>query len=233
MKPVKQPIATDGMIGLRRGLILLLLTGLFVSVGCRRFQERRAGTVAPPIPASPNYGTPANILISQYFHQLKPRRIVIVAPVSQTRLMPEQSTFADSLAQSFRQVGFAEAVLAPACECDTAAIRKGKFDMQQLVDLSQNYSADAVLYCDVVSFSSYSPLQASVSMTLVDASESIAIMAIDGNWDLRNSETQSSYMNYLYSNSADSDFQRGIKFQSPSEFLNFVSLDVARFMNAQ
>jgi hypothetical protein len=147
--------------------------------------------------------------------------------------MPEQSTFADALAQSFRQVGFADAVLAPSCRCDTEAIRKGTFDLQQLVDLSQDYSADAVLYCDVVSFSSYSPLQASVSMTLVDASESIAIMAIDGNWDLRNASTQNAYMNYLYGNPTDSDFQRGIKYQSPSEFLHYVSLDLARFMNAQ
>ncbi len=213
-------------------MVALLLCTSVSLMGCRRFQQR-CDTVETAIPVQPTYGTPANILISQYFHQLKPRRIVIVTPVSRTHLLPEQHRFADSLAQSLRHVGFAEAVLAPSCKCDTEAIRKGKFDLQQLVDLSQDYSADAVLYCDVVSFSSYSPLQASISMTLVDAGESIAIMAIDGNWDLRNAETQNSYMNFLGANPTDTDFQRGIKFQSPSEFLHFVSIDVARFMSDQ
>lgn len=215
-------------------LVALLATITMIgALGCRFAPKCRdsAQTVVPV--QQPAYKTPANLLVSQYFHQLKPRRIVIATPVSRTHLLPEQTAFANALAESFRYVGFAEAVVCPSCACDTQAIRKGKFDLQQLVDLSNDYSADAVLYCDVVSFSSYDPLQASVSMTLVDASEAIAIMAIDGNWDLRDVETQNAYLRYLSRTSSDSEFQKGIKFQSPSEFLNFVSLDIARFMNDQ
>lgn len=211
----------------------MLLVMVMVAIsGCRFIQDRNP-TRTPIIPRCTTSRSPANILVSQYYHQLKPRRIVIAVPVNRGHSLPEQSTFAKSLANSFRQVGFVDAVVAPSCSCDMEAIRRGKFDLQQLVDLSQRYSADAVLYCDVASFSSYAPLQASVSMTLVDARESIAIMAVDGNWDLRDLETQNAYMNFLSRNPTDSDFQRGIKFQSPTEFLHFISLDVATFMKKQ
>ena len=199
--------------------------------GCR-FVPRRAAVKPMPIETR-CVETPANVLVSQYYQQLKPRRIVIATPTSRTHLLPEQRIFALALADSFRQVGFAESVVSPPTSCDTQTIRKGKLDLQQLVDLSHEYSADAVLYCDVVSFSSYAPLQASVSMTLVDARESIAILALDGSWDLREMQTQNAYMNFLASNPAENEFQSGIKYQSPTEFLKFVSMDAAKFMSNQ
>ena len=200
--------------------------------GCRFLPSHQSSVVPAPLPHV-EFLTPANVLVSQYYQQLKPRRIVIVTPVSRSHPLPEQHNFAKALADSLRGSGFSDAVLAPSCDCDTLEIRKGKFDLQQLVDLSADYSADAVLYCDVVSFSAYSPLQISVSMTLVDARESIAIMAIDGNWDLRDLETQNAYLNYLSQDPVDTEFQRGIKFQSPSEFMDFVSIDLANFMSEQ
>ncbi|QEG23398.1 hypothetical protein [Mariniblastus fucicola] len=200
--------------------------------GCRFIPSRRAA-LPVAVPQEPACSTPANVLVSRYYRQLKPRRIVIVTPVSRTNRLQEQTMFAKSLAESLRQAGFADAVLAPPCSCDTHSIRKGKFNLQQLVDLSTQYSADGVLYCDVVSLSAYAPLQASVSMTLVDARESIAIMAVDGNWDLRNGQTQNAYRKYLSRVPENSDFESGVKFQSPMEFLNFVSVDIANFMRQQ
>lgn len=215
-------------------LLLVILSAASLSglAGCH-FRQSRQTPVCTTVPLECQYSTPANVLVSQYYDQLKPHRVVIATPASENHLLPEQKKFALALANSLRQVGFSDAVVSPSCACDTQAIRKGKFDLQQLVDLSNEYSADAVLYCDVVSFSAYSPLQVSVSMTLVDAGESIAIMAIDGNWDLRDLQTQNSYLNYLSSNPLDSEFQSGVRFQSPTEFLNFVAVDAAKFMRDQ
>jgi hypothetical protein len=221
--------------------ILIVVACSFVvgsATGCRFLPSRRASVSSQPQQYQYQHHrriapAPADVLVSQYYQQLKPRRIVIAIPTSRTHLLPEQKTFALALADSLRRCGFADAVVAPPCACDSQAIRKGKFDLQQLVDLSSTFSGDAVLYCDVVSFSAYEPLEVAISMRLVDARESIAIMAVDGHWDLRDAQTQSSYLNYLSSNPTDNDFQAGIKFQSPTEFLNFVSADVAKLMLAQ
>jgi hypothetical protein len=216
----------------RFGLMFICLSMILTgSVGCRFFGSQ-------PEPSQPamvehQVHKPTNVLVSRHFSRFKPRRIVIVSPTSHSSVLPEQQEFSRALADSLSRAGFSHAVIAYPRKCDFDSVHRGKINMQQLVDLSNEYSADSILYSNITSFSPYSPLHASASLTLVDASESVVLMAIDGNWDLRRPEVRDSYQNFLASQGGYRDFEASTRYQSPTEFLRFITDDLAEFIGSQ
>jgi hypothetical protein len=62
----------------------------------------------------------------------------------------------------------------------------GQFDEAELVELAQQYRADAVLCGAVSHYHAYPPPRVGLSLRLISTAEGIVIASIDGQWDARN-----------------------------------------------
>ena len=173
--------------------------------------------------------SPANAFVSVHYAKLKPRRVVIVTPHNRTSLFPEQTRFAEAFAAALRRKGVVEAVIAAPTTCSINAIQSGRFDEEQLVQVAAQYNADAVLYCEVTDFCAYAPLSASVSLSLVDARESVVLLSTDGSWDLRSPDDAYQFRSLLIQSGDQAEVE--MKFNSPSEFTTFIGLLTADFIS--
>lgn len=194
---------------------------LIVFVGCQFVSENESHLPAPVVT---ELRSPANVLVSRYYHSFRPKRIVIVVNEHGSHAR-EQKDFAHFLANSLIATGCVDAVVASSTDCNLKHIRQGRFDLQQLVDLSWEYSADAVMYCDLADYSPYPALRASVSLTVVDAHESVALLAMNGVWDLRENSTRFNFTSFLAQGANDGFHLRAME-NSPTEFLNYVASDI-------
>ena len=214
---------------------ILLLTSVVAGCQTRPFWPHRHSDCASQtviegstVVAQPDL-SPANAFVSDLYAKLKPRRAVIVTPHNRNALFPEQTRFAEALAVALRRKGVMEAVVAAPTKCSINAIQSGRFDERQLVRVAAEYNADAVLYCDVTNFSAYAPLSASVSLSLVDARESVVLLSTDGGWDLRSPDDAHQFRSLLIQSGDQAEVE--MKFNSPSEFMTFIGLLTADFIS--
>ena len=187
----------------------------------------------PPVCVEYEYPTytPSNYFVSSYYDQLRPRRVVIVTPQSRSSAFRDQEKFAEEFAVQLRNAGIVDAVYTGTDHaCNINAIRQGQFDEYQLVRLSQLYNADAVIYCDVVSMTPYAPLNASVSLAMVDARESVLLLAVDGNWDVRDPAVARPFKKFTCRSTRQDNFDSELRLQSPTEFLSFIAAELSQFI---
>lgn len=200
----------------------------FCATGCQPFSScRRARKVAPaPVVKAP---TASNAFVSPFFSELRPHRVAIVTPSNRMHEFHEQDQFAEALAIGLREHGVFEAIVGAEVPCNLNAIQSGQFDEQQLVNLASQYNVDAILYCDVIAFSAYEPLQASVALSIIDARESVVLFCSDGNWNMREPGTANGFQNFLQQGGADYATQS--RMESPSEFVGYIADSTAKFIS--
>lgn len=218
--------------------LFVLTSILFVCfvVGCAPIQDWRrkhfgcaGGNEVVQFVESAPVPTPANAFVSTHYGKLKPRRVVIISPNNRMQLFPEQTKFAEALSFALKKKGVMETVVGKPCACDIHSIQAGRFSEDQLVQLAERYNADAVLYCDVVDFSAYAPLSASISLSLIDARESVVLLSTDGAWDLRNPDDANQFRMLLSQYGDEAEI--AMRFDSPSEFMTFIGILTADFIS--
>jgi hypothetical protein len=208
-------------------LAVIVTILISVSTGCERIRSLRRGKEIPTaIVATP---TPSNAFVSAHYSQLRPHRVAIVTPANRMQEFHEQDQFAEALAFSLRQHGVFETVVGSRVPCNLNAIQSGRYDEQQLVNLASQYNADAILYCDVTSFSAYDPLTASVAISIIDARESVVLFCSDGTWNLRDTATSNGFRNFLQRGGAD--YSIDSRLESPSEFVGYIADSTADFIS--
>lgn len=173
--------------------------------------------------------TPSNAFVSPLYQRLRPHRVAVVTPPNRMNEFYEQDAFAEAFVVALRKYGVFEAVIGHEVPCNLNAIQSGNFDEQQLVSLAREYNVDAILYCDVINFSAYDPLRASVALSIVDARESVVLFCSDGSWNTRESETRNGYEWYL--RETGEEYSVSSRLESPSEFMGYVADSTASFMN--
>ena len=179
----------------------------------------------------PRQFVPTNYFLSAHYNQLRPRRVVVVSRQSQDATFRGRDVLAEALSVQLRNAGVVEAIVGGTeVQYEINAVRMGRFDEHELVRLSQKYRADAVLYCDLVSMSAYPPLNASVHFVMVDARESIVLLALDASWDTRDPAVTQAFKSYTCKGTGQDDFSSDIYDKSPTEFLNFVAMESAQFV---
>ena len=169
---------------------------------------------------------PAQHLVSSHCDYLKPRRIVIVATHNRQDRLREQDRFVQSLAQHLRASQQFEVVISRDKVClSKLPMRRGKFDERELLALSRNYHADAVLYCELPQMSAYEPMQLQTSTLLVHVSEAIALVSATSTFDLRQPGTRKKYAAFALRQCPDPVSDTHLS--SPSEFIDFAASEVA------
>lgn len=163
---------------------------------------------------------PDGFLYSSYCNQFVPRRIVIVPAANRLDRLKEQDLFAQSLANSL--VGHVEVVLSRHYACgESSPLRTGQYDEQALLDLSKEFSADAVLYCDVEKLSWQAPMRMQVSLLLIHVGEAIALVSGTESIDLSHSQPSMGYHGFAIPQSKNAILD--MRQNSPRTFIRYCS----------
>lgn len=209
---------------------------LLVSLaGCQRLRLRpfcikhfgRAESVAKPdVRKFSSFTSPR-------FSQLPPRRVLLVPAGLQSGNYDAPLRLADALAAEIRKSGVFEIVQPPNIQSQATvdSILNGRFDEREVTELAKAYHCDAVLFARVNQFQGYWPLQASVTAAIVDANESIVVLAVDGNWDIADPEIRQAYECFVDQRVNDVPYSsREIYLQSPKNLFEFIANQVTAVM---
>lgn len=163
---------------------------------------------------------PDGFRYSAYCGRLAPQRVVIVTCANRLDRLKEQDLFAESLANSL--VGHVDVILSHRYACDrTNPLRSGRYDERELLELSEEFNADAVLYCDVEKLHSYTPMKMQVSLVLVHVGEAVALVAGTESIDLTRANAQAEYQ--AFSTPASKNTVLDVRQHSPREFIRYCS----------
>jgi hypothetical protein len=209
-------------------VILIGIVALSAVTGCDRlarfgFGHHRGTTELLVMPDQP-----LNRFRSTRFIPGQIRKVVMVAPFGCQSSFREQDGFAGQFASELRAQGVFDVVMSrDIMNCDVKMITTGKFDERIIARLGREYSADAVLFTQLNSFSAYSPLSAAASFALIDTRESVVLMAADGTWDTRDPAILCDFENFVGLRNrcyATPAYQ-----QSFDEFLSYVATRMAQY----
>jgi hypothetical protein len=177
-------------------------------------------------PASTSHQAAPQYLISHHCDYLKPRRIVIVTTNNRQDRLKEQDQFAESLSRHLRASHPFDCVLSRDKICASKLpMRQGRFDERQLLALSRDHNADAVLYCDLQQISAYEPMQLQASTLLVHVPEAIALVSATSTFDLRQQGTRGKYATFALQQCHDPVSDTYLS--SPSLFIDYAASEVA------
>jgi hypothetical protein len=155
-------------------LVVLAWTGF----GCTQVRQ-------PPPPFAP-------APFSQYrcgdFNWPAIRRVVIVPLWNESSEPTASRQIAEVLCAELQTLGHFEVLIA-CLECPPEWSRgvrvSGRFDEIQLVELANEYHADAVLCGAVTHYHAYAPPRIGLSLRMISTAEGIVIASLDGLWDAR------------------------------------------------
>ncbi len=167
---------------------------------------------------------------SPNFQQFPPRKIVVLnsQPGRSSSELPHQ--FAENLSAEFKAKGLFDVVVPHTMECNTTIdeIAQGRFDERELVEIATFYNADAILIFRINEFKYYPPMQANITVGILDAREAVLGFAADGFWDLSEPETYQNFSDYLnYRRGGQDASHLRVQQQSPSSFSSYVAMQIA------
>ncbi|WP_146520706.1 hypothetical protein [Stieleria varia] len=156
-----------------------------------------------------------------------PERIVIVRPRNRQDRVQEQDGFAEAIASELRATRLFDVVITDRYQCNISLpMRRGVFDEHQLVALSIEHQADAVLYCDVERFSGYDPMRLEFSMLLVNINDAVALVSTSATVDLQNPVTGFAYKYFAATGNPHEAMD--IHRHTPSRFIDFAAARAAK-----
>lgn len=169
---------------------------------------------------------PTKLRISAHSEELRPRRIVIVTTHDLQDRLKEQRAFAEALASHLARSTLFDVVVArdPICR-EQLPLRSGLFDEQKLVELSHAYTADTVLYCEADFRSPYAPMQFEAQVLMVNVAQAIAIVALNGEFNLENPEVRRDFS--LFADPSVRPTGDSSHLNSPSRFINYAGSRIA------
>ena len=211
-------------------LVLSLVLLLPLVTACQSLTQRNTVYIEEEVFTN----QPSDAFISQYFHDLQPRRIILMIPRNRENDYEVNARFIDALRRQLAQLGTFDVVLnTGVCDVSLESIQRGTFDERQLWNLSKQYNADGIMLCEVFSFSAYEPLKLGCSLTFVDTRESIVTLHTSGLWDAATENVFKKFRQYVCQTHNCKHYAAGLYLRSPSEFIDFVSSDLSEFLNSR
>ncbi|HMO13186.1 MAG TPA: hypothetical protein PKD64_01780 [Pirellulaceae bacterium] len=220
----------------KRFLVLVLCAVSCCLAGCQRVCTDGCSSRLPLFPRINLFGKKAepiivdprkySLYVSPHLHQLMPKRVLIVPTGTESGQFHSPALFADAMAGAMRAAGIAEIVFPPQINCQMSVdnILSGQFDEHDIIELSRAWHCDAVLFVRVNQLRAFAPLSASVTAALVDATESVVIFAIDGNWDVADPDIKPSYERFVKLSSIEcSDAELRLLTQSPNRLFAYIA----------
>ena len=176
---------------------------------------------------------PADVFVSPEFHRLQPKRIVLMIPKSQENHYELNARVVDAIRRNLVRQGLFDVVLnAGVCDVTLDAIKQGTFDERHLWEVSKQYNADGILLCESFAFSAYEPLKLGCSLTFVDTRESIVTLYANGVWDTARTNVFNKFRQHVCQTHKCKEYAAGLFLKSPTEFIEFVSVDLTNFLDS-
>ena len=145
---------------------------------CQQPADSAGKTTAPKCPPQP-------IRTSPLLGQLKPNRVLIVAPLDGQDRLKEQMALMRTLAGALRSKAGVDVVESPRRFCERCfPIHTGRFDERKLVELGNQHFVDTVLYCNIESIDAYSPMRLEIQFLAINVAQSVAIVSGSHSFDL-------------------------------------------------
>ena len=216
-----------------RAIRIVCLLGLVAITGCSYipqfgFLNRQQVSTIEPMP-----NQPLNHFHATNYSPHQIRRVVIVAPMGRQTAYREQESFIFQFANELRAQGVFDAVVDQKYfDCDVDTMITGRFDERLVAQLGYEYSADAVLFAQLGTFSAYSPMQAAASFLLVDVRESSVLLAADGMWDIRQDIVRKDFHRFVCQRFGPGSQPAEAYQQSPQEFLSYVATRMAEHVSS-
>lgn len=208
------------------GSIVLLM---MVLVGCQVLQQPETVVVEEYLTEQPS-----DVFISRHYHQLQPRRIILTIPRNWENDYEVNARFVDALRRHLARLGIFDVVLnTGVCDVSIQSIKRGTFNERKLWEITKQYNADGIMICEVFSFSAYEPLKLGCSLTFVDTRESIVTLFTSGFWDTTKPNVFNKFRQHVCRTHQCKHYAAGMYLRSPAEFIDFVSLDLAEFLDSR
>lgn len=164
---------------MRTDLLLLSLLGIaFLNApGC----AKPCPPSCPPVPVCHQFHAPG-------FDWSTVRRILLV-PLSNDSTYPHSTfEFQETLAARLQCSGRFEVVIAPReaqLACRDAVRIYGSFDEAELLEIAEDYHADAICFGTITQYQPYAPPRVGLSLRLISPGSAAVISSVDGLWDSR------------------------------------------------
>ena len=221
------PNMKRSIYGILIGVVVLSAVMGCAQLGRLGFGRHRAATEMLIMPDQP-----LNRFRSSHFVPGQIRKVVMVAPFGCQSSFREQEGFTGQFASQLRAQGVFDVVISrDIVNCDVKMITTGKFDERIIARLGREYSADAVLFTQLNSFSAYTPMSAAASFVLVDTRESVVLMAADGTWDTSDPIILCDFENFV--GLRNRSYATPAYQQSFDEFLSYVATRMAQYAGSQ
>lgn len=163
-----------------------------------------------------------------------PQRVLLATTHCLVQPLELQQQFVDQLSQALREAQLFEVVSdhqMHGCRCDLDAILHGQFEERHLLELTGRYNCDALLLARVNQFDFNWPMKTAVTLVMLDRAEAVALMGLDGAWDLGSPDLARFYTAFVADQNQLVPHQfQGVHRQSPRQFQRFVAWQIARLM---
>ena len=208
-------------------IVLLLVALCTCTLGCQIFQKKTV-LEAPAVT-----GQPVDYYLSPEFPRLRPSRIVLMIPKMRNNSYEVQTKFADALHRQLNEKGVFEVILKTGyCDIELDSIRRGTFDERHLLNITREFTADGIMFCEVSSFSAYEPLQLGCSLTFVDMRESIVTLHTNGFWNTNETHVAKKFLQDVCKIHRCKQYAANVYLRSPTEFMDFVARDLTEFLQS-
>ena len=171
------------------------------------------------------------------FQQRPPRRVLLSATSCQRQPYELQTQFVEQLASSLREAQLFEVVTdhrLHGCNCDLDAILHGYFNERHLLKLTEKYNCDALMLTRVNQFDYNWPMKTAITCVMIDRSEAIVLMAVDGFWDVGSPDVARSFASFVLDQNqmVPKEFL-SVTQQSPRQLQRFIAWQIARLLVTQ
>lgn len=195
----------------------LLILGVACSIasGC----AKPCPPPAPQMPVCHQFQAPG-------FNWASIRRILLV-PLENESTYPQATfEFQESLAARMQCSGRFEVVLAShetQCACRDTVRANGRFDEHDLLEIADDYNADAILFATITQYQPYTPPRVGLSLRLISPGNAAVIASVDGLWDSRDRSVAQQASSYASQTLNEGPTLAGgsITLESPAVFRRF------------
>ncbi|MEO1526922.1 MAG: hypothetical protein AAFX06_15905 [Planctomycetota bacterium] len=180
----------------------------------------------PPAVCHVGPASETQLRVSRYARDLVPRRVLIVTGKNHQDRLPEQTMFAESLADHLRRSSF-PVIVSRDCICEHhSPLRLGKFDEREVLRLAKQHQADTILYAEVPSIDGYAPMRVQGSVLMVNAGEAISVLSVISTVDLKRISAKTHYLAFARQGQ-EASFEETF-LHEPATLINFTAREVCR-----
>lgn len=212
-----------------RRSVLLMLLGLGLSSGCSHFSSSKRFSLRQKQPTAPA-SLPKNC--HAYFNPAIPevlsQRVLIIPSGPEISNYSTHQKIINELAATIKTAQICDVVTSEGfrLEAQIDAVLQGKFDEREIAAVARRFGADSIAMIRVNEFRTVTPYQISLSLVIIDSSETVVSCSLDGIWNLGDPVTRNSYLKFLSKSLGKPQPQDSIYLQSPHYLSKFIAGEI-------